>query len=203
MSSRNVWLRLWPVWAVPAALLLLDLSWMFGMRGALVGQGPVLARRVHEAELEVGRLEGQRRELQRTNDSLASLRSNLDALRSSQLATMKVRLLPFIVDVVKRAQEAGLRVERVSYAARRDEKSGLVYFTAAYSVQGSYEQIRRCVYLLESSPQFVLLDGLALRSEDTMASTTISIQLTTGTFFSDVDQELMQKLGVTEVRSGG
>jgi Tfp pilus assembly protein PilO len=202
MRSRNVWLRLWPAWVVPAAILLLNMVWMFGVRGALLGQGPVLARRVRDVELEVARLEGQRRELQRAADGLKNLRLNLDALRSSQLATMKLRLLPYITDVVKRAQEAGLRVERVSYAARRDEKSGLVFFTAAYSVQGSYEQIRRCVYLLESSPQFVVLDGLALRSDDAMASTTISIQITTGTYFSDLDQELMQKLGAKEVRSG-
>jgi hypothetical protein len=78
-----------------------------------------------------------------------------------------------------------------------------VYFTAAYSVQGSYDQIRRCVYLLESSPQFVLLDGLALRSDDPTASLNVSVQLTTGTFFSDIDQELMQKLGVAEVQGGG
>lgn len=202
MSARNVWLRLWVVWVVPVILLVANAVWVFGLRSVLWGQGPALSRRVRDVEQEVGRLEGQRKELLRATDGLKGLRSNLDALRQSQLATMKERLLPFITDVVRRAQEAGLRVERVSYAAKRDEKSGLVYFTAAYSVQGSYDQIRRCVYLLESSPQFVLLDGLALRSDDPTASLNVAVQLTTGTFFSDIDQELMQKLGVAEVKGG-
>jgi Tfp pilus assembly protein PilO len=110
-------------------------------------------------------------------------------------------LLPFLLDVVKRAEEAGLRVERVSYGTKPDEKTGLVYFTAAYGVQGSYEQIRRCVYLLESSPQFIVLEGLALNSEDTTASANITVQLRLGTYFSDIDRELLEKLGIKEVAS--
>ncbi len=199
MNGRSPWLKLWYLWVPPAVVILLNVLWLAGMRGAVLGRGSLLAGQVSEAQGEVKRLEAQLQQLERTTKELADLQANLDTLREKRLASMRDRLVPFITDVVRRVQEAGLQAERIGYAANRDEKSGLVYFTAAFGVKGSYEQIRRCVFLLESSPQFVLLENLGLRGDDTAASLNVGVQLTVGTYFSDLDERLLQQLGVSEV----
>ncbi len=199
MNGRSPWLKLWYLWVPPAVVILLNVLWLAGMRGAVLGRGSLLAGQVNEAQGEVKRLEAQLQQLERTTKELADLQANLDTLREKRLASMRDRLVPFITDVVRRVQEAGLQAERIGYAANRDEKSGLVYFTAAFGVKGSYEQIRRCVFLLESSPQFVLLENLGLRGDDTAASLNVGVQLTVGTYFSDLDERLLQQLGVSEV----
>ncbi len=202
MSTRNAWIRLWYLWTPPLVVVVLNVVWLAGLRGALVGRDSQLAQRLSRAEEAVSKLEGQAEQLDRTEKALANLQGNLSTLREEEMAPMKERLVPFLTDVLKRTQEAGLRVERLAYAATRDKKSGLVYFTASYAVKGSYEQIRRCAFLLESSPEFVTLDGLTLRGDDSASSLEVAVQLVVGTFFADLDEALMKELGVREVSGG-
>jgi Tfp pilus assembly protein PilO len=199
VNGRGAWLRLWYLWVPPAVLVVLNVIWLAGLRGSVVGRGSFLTKQVTDVEVEVNKLESHARELERQTKALADLHQNLGALRRDRLAPMRERLVPFLADLMKRTREAGLNPERLSYAARREEKSGLVYFGASFGVKGSYEQVRRCVFLLESSPQFVLVDQLSLRSDENAASLDIGIQLAVGTYFADLDKGLMQELGVKEV----
>jgi Tfp pilus assembly protein PilO len=202
MNGRSAWLKLWYLWVPPSILVLLNVLWLAGLRGALLGRGPLLAGQISSAQAEVRKLEGQLQQLQRTAKGLGELQANLDELRSQRLGTMRERLVAFITDVVRRAQEAGLQPERIAYTAQRETKSGLVYFTASFGVKGSYEQIRRCVFLLETSPQFAVLDGLGLRGDESTSSLDVNVQMIVGTYFSDLDQRLLEQLGVNEVAGG-
>jgi len=202
MIGRGAWLRLWYLWAPAALLVVANTIWLAGVRTAVLGRGSLLAQQVEEAKKAVARLQGQADQLERTKKALAALEENLGALRQQEMAPMRERLVPFLTDVVKRTQDAGLRAERLSYAARREEKSGLVYFSANYKVRGSYEQIRTCAFLLESSPEFVLLEGLAIRGDENAASLEVEVQMGVGTYFSDIDEGLMKQLGVSEVAGG-
>jgi len=201
--GRGAWLRLWYVWLPAAVVVAVNLFWLAGMRRTVIGRGSLLAQQVEDARKAVATLEAQAQRLERTRKALAGLQENLSALRREEMAPMKERLVPFLTDVVKRTQEAGLAAEKVAYSARREEKSGLVYFSANYSIKGSYEQIRRCAYLLESSPQFILLDGLAIRGDENASSLELQVALGVGTYFSDIDEALMKQLGVSEVTDGG
>jgi len=202
VNGRGVWLRLWYLWMPAGALVLLNVTWLAGLRGSVVGRGSILANQVGALEVEVNRLEGHSRELERQTRNLAELQENLGALRRDRLAPMHARLVTFLSDLVNRVHEAGLNPDRLAYSAQRQEKSGLVYFVASFAVKGSYEQLRRCVFLLESSPQFVLVDQLTLRGDENASSLDVGIQLAVGTYFSDLDERLMKDLGVKEVTTG-
>ena len=202
MNGRGTWLRLWYLWAPPAALMALNVVWLAGVRGTFLGRGSALAQQVAAAQSEAARLEGQARQLDHAAQALANLRENLGTLRKEQMAPMRDRLVPFLNDVIGRAEASGLRPDRIVYSVQRDKKSGLVYFSAHFDVKGSYEQIRRCVFELETSPQFILLEGLTLRGVDTATSLDVGVQLGVGTYFADLDEGLMKQLGVQEVSSG-
>jgi len=202
MSDRRAWLRLWYLWAPPAALVALNAVWLAGVRGAFLGRGSALAHEVAATQSEVAKLERQAQQLQHAEQALANLQENLGALRKEQMAPMRDRLVPFLNDVIKRAEASGLRPDRIAYSAKREPKSGLVYFSARFDVKGSYEQIRRCVFELETSPQFILLEGLTLRGADTATSLDVGVQLGVGTYFADLDEGLMKQLGVHEVSGG-
>ena len=199
MNDHRVWLRLWYLWAPAALLLTANVVWLAGVRGKLLGRGSALAQQVAGAQANVAKLENQQRQLERVSRTLAELRGNISALRKQQMAPMRERLIPFLTDVFQRAEGAGLHPDRIAYTVKREKKSGLVYFSAHFDVKGSYEQIRRCVFALESSPQFLLLEGLTLRGADAAASLDVGVNLGVGTYFADVDEGLMQQLGVKEV----
>ena len=198
MRART-WLRLWYLWAVPGVVVLANVVWLGGVRTAALGRGSLLAKQVAEAQADVAKLEALKERLKRSTEQLTSLQGSLEELRDTELASMHDRLIPFLRDVLRCTEEAGLHVERLSYRATRDEKTGLVYFTAGYGVKGSYEQIRRCVYLLEVSKEFALIEGLGLHSQEVASSLDVGVQLEVGTYFSDLDEALMHQLGINEV----
>lgn len=202
MSRPATWLRHWWVWAVPSLLLAANLAWVCGFRSTVLERSSVLAAQSEQLQSEVARLEASARRLGETRDKLGELRENLSVLRRDQLSGMKERLVPFLQEVLRLAQESGLAVESIGYSYKLDDKTGLVYFTASYGVKGSYEQIRRCVFLLESSPHFIVLEGLGLTGDQSAASLDVSVRLTMGTYFSTVDETLVRDLGVKEVPGG-
>ena len=202
MNGSSAWLRLWYVWAVPALVALLNLVWISQLRDRVLGRGPLLVKQVQEAEAQVSRLEGQLRQLETASANLNRLQENLVELRRQQLAPMRERLIPFLTDVVKRTQDAELRPERISYGVQHDEKSGLVYFSATYALTGTYDKIRRCVHLLESSPQFVVIQSFGLQGQAAPTTSDVTVQLTLGTYFADMDEALLKQLGVDERGSG-
>jgi hypothetical protein len=199
MKALQQWLRLWPVWAVPMVILGLNVGWLASMRSSIVGRGATLADKVLKTTDECSKLEAQLATLKATRAELDRLQSELGELRSKRLSGMKERLVPFITEVVKLAGDAGVQPEHVGYSAQREEKSGLVLFTASYSIKGTYDQIRRLTFLLEGSNQFILLGGLSLQGDDTASSMTISVSLQMATYFADMDRQLMKDLGVQEV----
>lgn len=202
MSRAGAWGRHWWAWAVPSLVLVANLAWIIGFRTAVLQRGTRLGSQVELLESDVARLEAAARKQTETRRQLGDLRTNLDVLRREQLSGMRGRLIPFLEEIMRLGVESGLGVERISYSYTRNDKSGLVYFTGSYRVKGTYEQIRKCVYLMETSPQFIVLEGLALRTSEASASLEIAVELTMGTYFSEVDEKLIRELGIKEVQVG-
>ncbi|MEW6337556.1 MAG: type 4a pilus biogenesis protein PilO [Acidobacteriota bacterium] len=198
MSRRGAWWRLWPAWLLPAAVVALNMVWLTGLRGGLLGRDAVLARQVEQLEEQLKQLEAQHRQVTRDDQALAQLQASLEQLRGRDLGPMKERLVPFLIDMLARMGEAGLRPERISYGASLDEKTGLTRFSASYSVAGTYDQIRRAIYQLETSPQFVTIESVGLRGETQATSLAVEVQMTIATYFSDADGALLAAVGRTE-----
>jgi Tfp pilus assembly protein PilO len=198
MTSRSAWVRLWWVWLAPALLLVVNLIWLLGIRSAL-GRGPQLARQRDAGAARVAALTTQRDALAGSRAALTVLESDLGSMRKERLGSMRERLVAFLVDINKRTSAAGLRPDRISYAVEADKKSGLVRFSAVFSVSGTYEEVRRCVNLLEGSPQFVVVERLVVRSEDGIDSLAVDIQLTVSTYFVDADTGMLRQLGIEDL----
>ena len=203
MNRRAAWWLLWPAWVVPALLLVLNVTWLGWLRGAIVGRGSLLARDVAELSEAVRKLESQQRQLATAEQELETLTGRLAAVRGSQLGPMRERLVPFLTDVVERAEKASLRPERIGYAVREEEKTGLVQFTATYQLKGPYDNVRRCVWLLETSPHFIVIESISLRAPEDASTLDVDAQLTLATFFSDLDRAELAKLETGEVPRGG
>ena len=199
MNARSAWLRLWLVWLLPALLLAVNAFWLLGLRGAVLGRGSLLAKQRDAVAGEVASLTAQRDALAAARASLATLESDLGAMRKERLGSMRERMVSFLVDVAKRTHAAGLLPQRINYSADVDEKSGMVHFTAIFSLAGTYEQVRRCVNLLESSPQFVVVERLNVRSEETAISLAVDVQLNVGTYFVDADTGMLRQLGIEDL----
>ena len=199
MKERSAWVRLWFVWLIPALLVAANGVWLFGLRATVLGRGSLLAKQRDAVAAEVGKLAAQRATLAAAQQSLDALEGNLGAMRREQLGSMRERLVSFLVDITKRSHAAGLRPERINYAAEADAKTGMVHFSAIFGLSGTYEELRRCVNLLESSPQFVVVERLMVRSDDGADSLAVNVQLSVGTYFVDADTGMLRQLGIEDL----
>jgi Tfp pilus assembly protein PilO len=187
------------MWLVPALLVAVNVVWLVGLRATVLGRGSVLARQREATAAEVASLKAQRDRLVAAREALGVLESDLGTLRKDRLGSMRERLVSFLVDVAKRTHAAGLQPERVTYRAESDKKTGMVHFSAAFAVSGTYDQVRRCVNLLESSPQFVIVERLAARTEDAATSLDVDVLLSVGTYFVDADTGMLRQLGIEDL----
>lgn len=200
MTRWSAWAKLWWMWVPVAVLVVANVVWMAGLRSSLIGRGSLIGRRVTDLEDSVRRLEARERQLASSEARLEALHERLTELREKQLAPMRDRLVPFLIDVVDRSREAGLSPLRIGYQVQVDDKTGLAHFVATYELTGRYEQIRQLIYLLESSPQFVVIERLGLNGTTDASSLEVKVALSVGTYFSDVDEELLKELKIKGVK---
>lgn len=64
------------------------------------------------------------------------------------------------------AREAGLDPGRTSFDAIPVRNSSLTRLAVSLDLQGSYDAIRRFIYLLETAPEFTIIENVALASSE-------------------------------------
>jgi hypothetical protein len=146
----------------------------------------VEARKV-QSEARLAKERSARLTAEETYRRYGKLQADLDALYNSRWATQAERLTPWINEIKKMAVESKL-VPRVLTFAHTDEKDpaaaklksiGTTTASVSYSVQGSYQQVRRLINLLELSDQFVIIDSLTVSTAADPNVLTLNLKLKT------------------------
>ncbi|KIH76450.1 type IV pilus assembly protein PilO [Geoalkalibacter ferrihydriticus] len=83
-------------------------------------------------------------------------------------------------EIFNLANEAGLAIERITYDPQRLREAPLLAYTLVFSVNGSYEQLKRFVFSLEHSPRIIALDEISFSAGDAARrTTTLNLRFTT------------------------
>ena len=155
------WRRHVVLWSVPLAFCLLNVIGLVVFQGAFAGNVDGLQEVHDEAakDLETLRTERRRTEdlLQRINGS----RENIQKLKTENFGTEAERFTDAIREVKSLARKAGLNPESFSYPQNSLE-FGLRQRNFAFSVAGTYEQLRLFINYLELSDQFLTLESITL-----------------------------------------
>jgi Tfp pilus assembly protein PilO len=135
-------------------------------------------------------LEQRTRELDAVNAAVAAQEEALERMRSNEsqlddfyttrLAPPSERLTDVIREVRTLARTAGLQPTVLDYPRDDLTEYGLVRRTFSFAVEGSYEQLRRFINLLELTDTFLSLEEVSLagRGKDT-SQLRISLRLST------------------------
>jgi hypothetical protein len=81
------------------------------------------------------------------------------------------------------AQEANLRVRTTSSDYSRIRESSLSKFTQTAVLTGEYRDIRRFIYSLETRPEFIVIENVALSQSENEQSRGITVTLHIATYF--------------------
>lgn len=118
------------------------------------------------------------------------VQSDLQILYNERWSTPMQRLTA-LIDEVKRLAAAS-HLEPPSYQFTSSETKngtrgsvGTTTVGIAFTVQGTYEQVRRLINLLELSDQFVIIDGISLATNGTATDKTLTLNIRLKTLFRD------------------
>jgi type IV pilus assembly protein PilO len=86
------------------------------------------------------------------------------------------------------AKQANVRLEQGHNAVDREKGSKLAKLTTTYTLTGDYRDVRRFIYSLETTPEFIVLENVALTSGgEAGGSRTLGISLDIATYYRSSD----------------
>jgi type II secretory pathway component PulM len=87
------------------------------------------------------------------------------------------------------AQQANVRLEQGHNAVDQEKGSHLAKLTTTYTLTGDYRDVRRFIYSLETTPEFMVLENVALTSsgDAALGGRTLGISLDIATYFRSDD----------------
>lgn len=87
------------------------------------------------------------------------------------------------------AKQANVRLEHGANAESREKGSRLAKLTTTYTLTGDYRDVRRFIYALETAPEFIVLENIALTSagEQAQSGRSLAVSLDIATYFRTDD----------------
>lgn len=192
----DVWRERPWTWIVPLAFVALNLL-VFGIYRARYAGGVEKLEARYEQDAEV--LAQLRDSVAQANGLLTRAerqQEEIDLLYSVHFATESERFTALLREVRTLARTAGLDPGSYTYPETDLEDFSLVQRQVNFGVEGTYEQLRTFLNLLELSDQFVTLETVALGGQSTgTSSPVLSVRLSLTTYFLDdgLDPEQLRR----------
>jgi len=81
------------------------------------------------------------------------------------------------------ARAANVRLESGTNTYSHEKGSHLSKVTTTYTLSGDYRDVRRFIYSLETAPEFMVLENIALSSLEQQTRTGLAVRLDVATYF--------------------
>ena len=178
---------------VLGVLLLANTIFFFTYRVQYVSRLEDLDARQEQAKARLDQARHARISAEQQLAAYKKVQNDLQVLYNDRWSTPMQRLT-VLIDEVKRLAAAS-HLEPPSYQFTSGESKntsvtrgsiGTTTVSIAFTVQGTYEQVRRLINLLELSDQFVIIDGISLNTNGTATDKTLTLNIRLKTLFRDV-----------------
>ncbi len=85
------------------------------------------------------------------------------------------------------AKQANVRLEHGNNAIAPEKGTKLSKLTTTYTLTGDYRDVRRFIYSLETAPEFIVLENVALTAASEQSGRTLAVLLDIATYFRSTD----------------
>jgi|GEM_PF-362221 len=172
-------------WILPLALVVINTAIFAFYQLVYAGEVEALRRRFERENETLEQRLAQRTRLASYLERVQTSRGGINTLYLDDFKTAPERLTATLAEIERLAQRAGIDPPAFSYPSAAVEGVELRELGINFAVEGTYEQLRRFINLLEVSDQFLILRAVSLnRSGDAQAtSPRVSITLQAATLF--------------------
>jgi len=161
-------------------LLLANTIFFFTYRVQYVSRLQDLDARQEQTTAQLDQARHARVTAQQQLAAYKKVQSDLQVLYNERWSTALMRLTALIDEVRRLAAASHLEPPSYQFSSGESKNAttattntkgsiGTTTVEIAFTVQGTYEQVRRLINLLELSDQFVIIDGVSLNSSGTHA----------------------------------
>ena len=188
-----VWLPAVVLFAVTAAVYIWQTSESGGRRAQIRNQ-------IEDLEQEIERLERVQQAAVSDRETVEEIERQFDLLYNNVFGDLDQRLTRILRAVGSATREAGILPSSFSYTASAHKTTGYIRFGVRFSVEAEYRQIRRMLAALQSSPEFLVVEGLNLSGDEDAVSRKLGISVNISTFLAEADSGQLRRLtgGITK-----
>ncbi len=156
-----------------ALILVANTVFFFTYRVQYQSRLDTLDERMKQAQTRLDDAKKARSDAERTLQGFRSVEKDVAVVYDEYWSTESARLTDMIGEVKRLAVASSLIPTTYSYDRREAESSdrkksevGAIEVGVSFGVQGTYEQTRRLINLLELSRQFVIIDQISLATAE-------------------------------------
>jgi Tfp pilus assembly protein PilO len=200
----SLWWQQRALWLPPALLLVVGLGALVFYQAAVVGRLGLEAGAVSARQAELAELTGRRREAEALLARARTARAGLEAVYRDRLGSEESRLTAVMLQVKQLARQAGLSgLEAISYTDQEVDGLPLAEKVIQFTAEGSYEQLRSFINLLEVAESFLALSEI--RVQDTAGTGRLQVAVVLSTLFVEEhsDERGERPAEPTGARTGG
>jgi Tfp pilus assembly protein PilO len=188
------WRRLLAVWVPAVVLCFVSAAVFVWQTSESGGRRSQVRKHIADLEREIARLEQLRQAAISDRDTVAEINHQFDLLYNETFGNLDQRLTRILRAVGSATREAGLLPDTFSYTATKNQTTGFIRFGIRYSVDGEYNQIRRMLATLQSSPEFLVVENLNLSGAEDPMSRDLKITVSIATFLAEADESQLGRL---------
>jgi Tfp pilus assembly protein PilO len=161
---RSPWRARLPLFAVLAVLFVAATAVLIGYHAFYDERFKTLERTRTELAAKRDEAAEATRRVVKTEERLRALQRDLEVFNRDVLGGRKERLAAVIEDVYQLTEKAGTVPGQISYSF--DEVGTATRLALSFNVQGRYADIKKLLFSFESNPRFLLLENVALATDD-------------------------------------
>jgi Tfp pilus assembly protein PilO len=188
------WRQLLPVWLPVLVVAVASVGFFFYQTSDSLGRTATLTSDIDQLSAEVERLTRLHGLVTADREEVAAVQDGFQDINERVFADLDRRLTRILRAVGDATRDAGLLPGSYSYTAKEEKGFGYIRFGIAFQVVGEYPQIRKMLASLQSSPEFLIVDGLSLVKAEDPASRELRIGVRMSTYLGEVDPERLRRL---------
>ena len=188
------WRRLLAVWLPAVVLCALTAGAYIWQTSESGGRRAQIRHQIEDLEQEIERLERMQQAAASDRETVEEIERQFDVLYNDVFGDLDQRLTRILRAVGSATREAGILPSSFSYTAAADKATGYIRFGIRFSVDAEYPQLRRMLAALQSSPEFLVVEGLNLSGDENPVSRELAISVNISTFLAEADTGQLRRL---------
>ena len=188
------WRRLLAVWLPAVVLCALTAGAYIWQTSESGGRRVQIRHQIEDLEQEIERLERMQQAAASDRETVEEIERQFDVLYNDVFGDLDQRLTRILRAVGSATREAGILPSSFSYTAAADKATGYIRFGIRFSVDAEYPQLRRMLAALQSSPEFLVVEGLNLSGDENTVSRELAISVNISTFLAEADTGQLRRL---------